>query len=306
VVSGEHEPDRPARATPEPDVSIVIPARNAARTLGEQLAALAGQDLEVPYEVIVVDNASTDATAEVATEWMTRLPIVRVVRCDRPGANAARNVGIRESRAPRVLTCDSDDVVTPSWARRLSGALSTAAVVGGPTHLDALNDPETIRARRNPVGDEQLPTAFHRLPYAVGANLGFRREVFDAVDGFDEAFHFGGDEIDFCWRAQYTGYDLAFVPDAVVQYRLRSSTREAMRQVHRYARADTQLYAKHLGLGMLPALTGRLQAWRAMRRFLPLLRVDRLVRGQTRQFYLRTVARYSGAVAGWRRYGLFV
>jgi GT2 family glycosyltransferase len=288
-----------------PTVSVVIPTRNAAVTLGDQLGALAGQDFTHPFEVIVVDNASTDGSAAVANAWRSRMPNLRVECCDRIGANAARNAGVKAARAPRVVTCDADDVVDTSWVRHLSEALGTWSIVGGSTRVDLLNDAEAIRRRRNPV-ETELPKAFGAYPYGLGASLGFRRDLFDALDGFDEEFRYGADEIDFCWRARHAGFEIGFVPDAVIQYRLRGTTRESMRQTFVYAQADIQLYKKHYELGELPHLTRRLQLWRAFRRLLPLLRIDEGFHAETRPIYLREVARYSGWIVGWMRYGIFV
>lgn len=290
----------------DPIMSVVMPTLNAERTLAEQLGSLAAQDLTAPWELVLVDNGSTDGTAAIAAGWMERLPNLRVVRCEKPGANSARNVGVRSARAPLILTCDSDDRVQPSWARVLVESLETWSLVGGATRVDELNDPETIRTRPNPMGGGELPRAFDAYPYAIGANFAFRREVFDAIDGFDEDFLLGADEIDFCWRAQYAGFEVGFQPEAVVQYRLRDTTRGAMRQTYIYARGDIQLYKKHQALGALPKVARHRQVWRAWGRTRPLFRIDRYFRAKTRPFYLRRVARCGGAFAGCARYRLFV
>ena len=132
--------------------------------------------------------------------------------------------------------------------------------------------------------------------------MGFRREVFDEVGGFDEAFILGADEIDFCWRAQYAGFRLGFAPEAVVQYRLKSRATDAMRQAYVFARGDAQLYAKHRGLGRLPQPSAGKQMRAAGRRLRPLARVDRILKPAQRLRYARDLGRVLGLTAGFARY----
>jgi glycosyltransferase involved in cell wall biosynthesis len=290
-----------SNATLQPTVSVVLPARNAARTLVAQLCALSSQELSEPWEVIVVDNGSTDGTAEILARWADRLPWMNVVICAQRGTNSARNVGVRAARAERILLCDSDDVDTPGWVRELSRALDDWDLVGGVTETAMLNAPPVQFSRANPVSDT-LRNAFGAMSYAIGANMGFRREVFDEVGGFDEAFVLGADEIDFCWRAQYAGFRLGFAPEAVVQYRLKSRPTDAMRQAYVFARGDAQLYAKHRGLGRLPQPSAGKQMRAAGRRLRPLARVGRIAKPEQRLRYARDLGRVLGLTAGFVRY----
>ena len=91
-----------------PVVSVVLCVRDGASTLGRQLAALAHQDLESPWEVVLVDNASTDDTRAIASSWTDRMPWLRIVDEPVAGLNRARNraVGV----APRIASC----AVTPT------------------------------------------------------------------------------------------------------------------------------------------------------------------------------------------------
>src|SRR5436190_567208 len=98
-----------------PFVSVVIPARNVATTLRLQLASLALQDLDEPWEIVVAENQSTDDTPGVIEEWSARLPQVRSVTVEGIGANRARNGGVDVARADRILCCDADDEVAAGW-----------------------------------------------------------------------------------------------------------------------------------------------------------------------------------------------
>lgn len=213
------------------EMSVVIAARNAARTLPHQLRALAAQQPRATWEVLVADNGSTDDTARVVEQARGWLPGLRCVDASAVrGAGAARNAGVAEARGRSLLFCDADDVVAPGWADALHRALAGAALVAGRlewTRLNARADQES-RALPQQLGlqySEPLPW----LPAASSSNLGVRRDVFDRLGGFDTAARFLQDA-DLCWRAQLGGERLVFDPDAVVHMRLRQGVRAAWRQ----------------------------------------------------------------------------
>jgi glycosyltransferase involved in cell wall biosynthesis len=243
-------------------VSVVIPARNAAATLDEQLAALVPQladpSSRVSGEVVVVDNNSDDDTATVAGRWSARFPCVRVVHCATPGVNAARNAGTVATIAERVLLCDADDIVADGWVQAMRDGLDHRGVVGGRLDATRLNSDFILRVRGfSSRNRDALPSLYGRR-YALGSNMGFRRQVFDTIGGFDESLRAGGaDEIDFCWRAQAAGFSIGRVPDALVYYRLRDDFGSTMRQSYRYAAGSATLYKKHVATGLLEPQTTR-------------------------------------------------
>jgi glycosyltransferase involved in cell wall biosynthesis len=288
-----------------PEVSVIIPARNVEAFLGEELAALAAQEFDRSWEVVVVDNASTDGTAQLAQSWSDALPGLRVVPCAGLGVNRARNVGVRAARASKLLFCDADDIVGPGWLRAMCDALDTTDVVGGSLLTAELNVGMPGLERIGGTKTRLLKTLDH-LPYVAGGNMGFRRTVFDAVDGFDEAFSGGGDEVDFCWRAQYAGFSIAFVPGAVLHYRLRHELRAFARRCYSQRFATARLYAKHLELGRLPQQSAmrklRVMGWHLFH----LGRIDLLLHEATRWDYVRRLAGFAGAVKGYARYHVAV
>lgn len=217
----------------EPVASVVIPARNAAAVLSRQLAALAAQDFDRSWEVVVADNGSKDATASLVRAAASSFPVpLRVVDASaRRGANTARNEGVRRTSGDAVLFCDSDDVVGPSWVRALVDALDVGHTAGGPLEYGRLNPPE-LRGRGLAV-----PSSIqeHRgFRYALTANFAVRREVFSTVGLFDERFIVGFDEVDFGYRVHAAGLSLVEAPDAVVHYRLRVGRRALVRQRYGY------------------------------------------------------------------------
>jgi glycosyltransferase involved in cell wall biosynthesis len=245
-----------SRARPEPQsaapaapvVSVVLCVRNGAATLAGQLAALDAQDFAGDWELLVVDNASTDATPVVIEHGCAGLP-ARVLAEPRVGLNFARNRAIAAARAEKVVLCDADDAVTPEWLRAMVDALDRYDLVGGALEVDRLNLPSV---RTSSPQSDRLPESMHR-PYAVGANFGLHKRVWAAIGGFDGAFAGGCDETDFCLRAQDAGYTIGFEPSAVVHYRLRAQLSGTARQHFGYGRGEERMNAKRRRLGCADA-----------------------------------------------------
>ena len=110
--------------------SVVVPTYNRAALLLQVLRSLAAQRTEAPFEIIVVDNGSTDGTRQVAAAF----PGVRYVRETRPGSSAARNAGIAASRGEVIAFLDDDVVAEPDWLEALRcayAALPDAWCIGG-------------------------------------------------------------------------------------------------------------------------------------------------------------------------------
>jgi glycosyltransferase involved in cell wall biosynthesis len=289
----------------KPRLTVIVPARNAASTIGIQLASLAEQDYPQPWEVVVVDNASHDDTAAIVHSWFGRLANLRLVECATAGVNRARNAGVRAARGDLVLVCDADDAVTPGWVSGMASGLESFDIVGGLLDYVRFNPPE-VRAGRERLASTELPIAPNGRRYAVGANIAFRRVVHEAIDGFDESFRIGSDEIDFCLRAQYAGFTLGLVPDAVIHYRLRSRMREVYRQNYAYATGFAHLHRKHIDLGRLPA-PGRLhQAKVVVEHCRIAAAVWRVVDPAQRARYARDAAWCAGSLAGLLRYRILV
>src|SRR5262245_46752438 len=245
------------------DASVIIPALNNRSTLPAQLDALAAQRFDRDWEIIVVDNGSADGTAELVVErgqTLQHLRLVRELDRGRSTGGAARNAGARAARSDRLLFCDADDVVSAAWVDALWSALDDFDLVGGALEYELLND-ERQRASRELIQTDALSTPMSHLPYSSTASFAARREVFEALGGFDTSLS----EVDFCWRAQYAGFSLGFAPDALVHYRLRGTARELMAQTRRYALGSEDLYAAHRRLGQLdvpPSARYKIAAYR--------------------------------------------
>ena len=220
------------RPTPRPYVSVVIPARNAAGTIGRQMAALDRQTFDRPYEVIVADNGSQDSTIQEATRWASSRFQLRLVDASgRAGASYARNVGAAAASADRIAFCDADDEVDRHWLTAMVAAAPSAGiVVGGHVDEDVLN---FGNRRRHFGGGDDLPVAWWFLRAAASCNLLVWSSDFFRLGGFEESLPYPAEDTDFSWRAQLAGLQLRYEPAATVYYRHRSGEFDAFRQAVR-------------------------------------------------------------------------
>jgi glycosyltransferase involved in cell wall biosynthesis len=281
--------------------SVVIPARNAAAVLADQLAALAQQDYAGEWEVVVVDHRSTDATAAIAAGFVDRLPGLRTIRCDRRGgANAPRNDGARAARGDVVAFCDADDVAAPGWLAGLVTGAADADIVGGRLETERLNSGRTRWWRAGAAKTVTLvdATRFGFLPYAPASNVAVRAEALRAVGGFAEEYRYGCDEMALMWRAQLAGYRLAESPDAVMHYRFRDRLGSMALQHFRYARMEPRLFREFHKLGMPRASTrDALARWRAVVRHVPAAAGTPEERGEWWRDAAQSAGRAWGSVA---------
>lgn len=201
----------------EPTVSVVVPTRNRAGYLDVTLSSLARQD--VPHEVIVVDDASDDATRRVAEGAGARY-----LRQERAmGPNAARNRGAAEARAELVALVDDDVEAPEGWLRAL--------LAGAKRHADALALGGPIRARFDgpaprSCGREQPPITTLDLGsedtdarFVWSANMLIRREALELAGDFDEGLPPGGDEEEWLRRLHERGGRVVYVADAWLWHR---------------------------------------------------------------------------------------
>ena len=244
-------------------VSVVVPVKNGEAFIGELLESLLNQE-EKPYEIIVVDDGSTDRTVEVVKKYPVKLLFTDGSR----GANAGRNIGLKNASGDIVAFIDADCAAPPEWIKTICEELreGTAVCVGGSAFLnpklkgniiaeysnDAFFAPMPTFKKRDFITRENLISK--RLPNSN--NMAVVREVL-VKEGlwFDEGFKGGAEEIEILWRLLERGYKILVSNKLYVYHYHRSSLRKLLKQVHNYGRGLYWFFRKHKSspIGLIPA-----------------------------------------------------
>lgn len=205
------------RAEPCPEVSVVVPAYNAAETLSLCLAALSAQDFPAHrYEVIVVDDGSTDATAEIARDAGAL-----VLSQANAGPAAARNRGAQAARGELLLFTDADCAPVAAWIGALTAPLADQQVAGAKGAY--LTRQRGIVPRFTQVEYEERydrMAGADTIDFVDTYSAAYRRDIFLANGGFDTIFPTASvEDQELSFRLAEKGYRLLFVPEARVYHR---------------------------------------------------------------------------------------
>ncbi len=224
-------------------VAIVIVNYDGERLLPDCLAALRGQTV-APDEVVVADNGSRDGSLALLH---AHHPGVRVLALGRNhGFAGGANRGVRATTAPWVCVLNSDAEPAPDWLAELiaaprgerTWALGSVLVSAATGRIESAGDQYDPAGfahkllRERPLDD--LPAEPYRVFAAPGAAPVFRRDVFDALGGYEERFFLYYEDVDLAFRAVLAGYHALLVPTARVTHRLGATTRSMMSRARFY------------------------------------------------------------------------
>lgn len=231
-----------AADTTMPLVSVIICTRNGASRIERCLRA--AMRLRGRVEVIVVDDGSTDQTAEIVKK---AFPQVQLLSIAPQGLSAARNAGAAAAQGTIFAYTDDDCEVDEDWVLALWAEFARGdwAAVGGPnipppaeTAIAALLNHAEGAPTHVMLNDKQA----EHLP---GCNMAIRAEAFHRVGGFDVRYQTAGDDVDFCWRLSDAGLRMGFAATAFVWHQRRQTLRTYIRQQRGYGKAEALLMVKH-------------------------------------------------------------
>jgi ABC-type multidrug transport system fused ATPase/permease subunit/GT2 family glycosyltransferase len=225
---------------PWPPISVVVCTHNGARTLRDCCEGL--MELDYPhFEVIVVDDGSTDSSADIASEYG-----FRVIRTPHIGLGAARNAGLAAASGEFVAYIDDDARPETHWLRYLAHTFLTTDFVGvgGPNLAPAESSPTAWCVENAPGGPIHVLLDDREAEHIPGCNMAFRKSALLAVGGFDPRYRTAGDDVDICWKFQARGWKLGFSPAAMVWHHRRKKVRAYWRQQVGYGRAEALLERK--------------------------------------------------------------
>ena len=228
------------RDRPWPKISVVVCTYNGSRTLKQCCEGLLKLDYP-DYEVIVVNDGSTDSTASIAGQLE-----LRYIGLSNGGLSNARNVGLKAAAGEIVAYLDDDACPDPQWLRYLADAFETGGHVGigGPNIAPAGDGLVADCVANAPGGPIHVLLDDVKAEHIPGCNMAFRKECLDQVGGFDTQFCIAGDDVDLCWSLQEKGWSLGYSPAALVWHHRRNSVRAYWKQQVNYGRAEAMLERK--------------------------------------------------------------
>jgi GT2 family glycosyltransferase len=209
----------PAADPTLPTVAVVVATHSRAHLLPRLVAALEAQDGAPTFEVVIVDDGSTDDTWAVLNHLSRRTGVaLRPMRLLRNrGPATARNIGWRSSTAELIAFTDDDCAPEPGWLAALTAGLATAGIAQGRTIPDPAQADHAGPFSRTLSVDQE--DGFYQT-----CNVAYRRELLERSGGFEEAFRFpAGEDTDLAWRVKAAGAQTTFCSDAVVRHDVRPS-----------------------------------------------------------------------------------
>lgn len=208
--------------------SVIIPCHNAARTIGLQLECLAQQVTSEPFEVLIVDNKSTDNTSEVVAQWADQLNLRIIDAWHHVGVSYARNRGIGEAQGWKLIFIDGDDAVPEHYIDYCQRSLDEVPVYvsgfdpvdaaefqGGREHVLSLVAHKLL-PYSSPLASEADPS----WPILPGCSFGALKNVLVDVGGFDVAYEPGAEDNELAFRLMESGYELKVQRSTTIAYRV--------------------------------------------------------------------------------------
>ena len=228
-------------------LSVVIPLYNCEETIKKCLESLFHQDYPC-YEVIVVDDGSTDETARIYSTFKE----VRIICLDNGGPSRARNMGVSKARGEIVVFTDGDCIAERNWLSEIENSFIAPDVAGVGGDQQSPED-ETGFGKRVQVLFKMLGfvTSYIQVDkitveteHNPSCNAAYRRRVFEELGGFDETL-WPGEDVDLDVRIKKGGYRLLFNPKAVVRHYRSKTYGEFARMMRRYGASAWQLFKRY-------------------------------------------------------------
>jgi GT2 family glycosyltransferase len=260
----------------DPAISVLIATRDRAAQLGSLLRSLevAQRGVSVDVEVVIIDNGSTDGTAQVVGDWVAAGTGRRLLFVEQQGKSHALNHGIRLARGELLAFTDDDVEVAPNWVQAIldfyARHVHYDAAMGRVLIPPTITDTEVVKR----IWCYETLPLFDRgdivsdLTEMYGCNMVLRRSVINAVGMFDIRLGPGasglGEDSDLSTRMLQAGMRIGYMPDAVVYHAVDVTrlTPEFFREYHRRkARGDFERAPAHYAQKNLPRLIDASLRW---------------------------------------------
>ena len=264
-------PVQPPAAAPAPQLSIIIVTHNSAGVIAACLRSLYRSDSELALEIIVVDNASSDGTADLVRQQFAQTQVINAG--GNSGYAAGNNLGFAAARAPWLLMLNPDTeahngalqaMLDAAGRRPGLGMLAPRLVFAdGSLQHSTFRFPSIAQAffgffeklvPLNSTANGRYPAAAYEhereVDHILGAAVLVRRAAWEQTGGLDEGFALYFEETDWCRRAQRAGWQLWYTPDAVITHiGAHATSRQPERSAVLFARSQARFFRKHYGAG---------------------------------------------------------
>jgi glycosyltransferase involved in cell wall biosynthesis len=241
----------PVKSKDLPFISVIVCTYNGSATIRDCLEGLV--KLSYPsFEIIVINDGSTDNTAEIIREYP-----VRLINTKNKGLSSARNRGMNTAQGSILAYIDDDAYPEMHWLHYLAYTYlhSNHGAVGGPNIIPSQDGLIAQCVADAPGGPVHVLLDEEIAEHIPGCNFSVRKEVLKQIGGFDPRYRAAGDDVDACWRIQEAGYTVGYHPAALVWHHRRDSFKAYWKQQQGYGKAEALLESKwperYNGLGHL-------------------------------------------------------
>jgi len=223
-------------------VSVIAPTYNRKEMLMECLTSLFNQTYPKDrYEIIVVNDGSTDGTEEVLKEYAKKAPCAfKWLTQQNRGPSAARNLGVKNARGEIICFIDDDCVAEKKWIENLISGFVMEKIGGVGGKIKAYNPKTSVEKYARMDQESAIRNSF-----LITCNAAYRRDVLESVNGFDSNLRYGGDDIDVGIKVKQMGYELKYAPDAIVYHKHRTTLNDLVKQRYNYGVGEAILSKKY-------------------------------------------------------------
>jgi O-antigen biosynthesis protein len=223
-----------------PKISVVVCSYNGSATIRDTMESMKAL-LYPNFEVIVVNDGSSDETKDIVSEYD-----VRLISTENRGLSNARNTGYKAATGEIIAYLDDDAYADPHWLHYLAHTYLTTDFVGvgGPNIAPAGDGPIADCVANAPGGPVHVLVTDRVAEHIAGCNMSFRKSALQAVGGFDPRYRTAGDDVDACWRVQDQVGNIGFHPTALVWHHRRNAWSTYWKQQKGYGKAEALLEEK--------------------------------------------------------------
>jgi len=232
-------------------VSIIIPTYNRKELLGKAVISLLNQSYpKNSYEIIVVDDGSTDGTEELIRVLEKENPLsLKYIYQKNRGPAVARNLGIKSAHGEVVAFCDSDCVASNNWLEEIIKGYGNDEIAGIGGTIRAIPTDSIVSQYCGYIRMNEKPGVLEKTgtTYLITGNASFRKNCLVSVGGFDKRYNLpGGEDPDICYRLERKGYKLTYNPNAIVFNPHKQTLFEFAKTYFNYGKGDSFLTLRRL------------------------------------------------------------